>query len=1122
LSLGAVAVVGAGLSIASRFPLTKGLTSLLWEALDSDPAARSAVASKVGRTDAPAKLLVGDDWDAVQVAWAEVATSPDARRRFQTQFVALDTERSQRPSPAHEGLTRLIHAGVVECVVSLNWDTALERAYRRLYGTSLPEGVLFKPHGDAASPNSPWTLPHEPGLVPVAVAGQVTQLASEHARTLLVIGYSESDRIVVDELIRPLDTSWRTIRVGPSANGANDLPVGAEVAMPMLAKPYAEREERASWHVVSYTGRRGLDAALAGERLGPQDVDACPELDEVAVVVQALRRDKSVVLNGQSGVGKSITAYQALHRLADEGFETLRLRDDARSRGLHAWLTDLAAFPQKKVLLVDDAQDLSPDRVRELAEAARADTLVLVVGIDHVAGGVRTVQLSASAAVARLARFVREGRSEVFPLVRALDDQVGGHARDFFFDQRIEAAEQQSTSWQFFYMLTGGWRRVRRAALELRDDSRADLALLAIAVAQTAGVDAGVQRRELLSMLNVLGRDEAWLDTALSTLRARRLVTDSDGRIRCTHLRAALHVIEWMLHPPMWNHTSEPPIVIPPISSAANPALARPPRSPAEAKIVPPSLPRSELEADRDTACALIELVLESSDTPLRGCSWFVGSALSNDSRWMLIHRGVLSRERLENLAGRALSTPAGGDVASAANLVADLVGWFHGSVLESIKANAARLSDWYQSISAENGWALGDLANNVYNQDKEFAAQIAGYADPARLANLILDGGWPHIYSTSHALDRICTVGGTAAREAVATHLDEDAYQHMLSTGDPDLSQTATLIQHIASADHDLSLRLFQQAAPTLAGQFASNPARQWNGLSTPVMDVLGYGPHFLRRHKHPPAKCRRAARTFIRALDRQRIAEVLAGPNLEWGQMNFHEFVDLLIEADPTTFKDIATRVDLVAFEQSLRSRPKDSPRTALYVCACLAEHRPDEIHEILDRLEPDLSTLDPLIAYMAPRVAIRALRRGLPLDLGLAHHHWDWAAVVLMQLYEHDPHIAMEVAEANRVGMSKALRDNTSDPFEGLREWVSACDKAVPELVDSVIRGLPEGAVSSWARALRRPKKHGHSRRQEIAPLVHRATHLSGHAQKEAQALLKQFPSLEREGPQMKAIG
>ena len=124
LSLGAVAVVGAGVSIDARFPMIDGLEGFLWSALDADVSARAILAAVIGRPDGPAKRLVGNSPEAIGAAWSALGSNRVARAAFQQQFARLDLERSPVPSPAHEGLATLIHAGVVETVVSLNWDTA--------------------------------------------------------------------------------------------------------------------------------------------------------------------------------------------------------------------------------------------------------------------------------------------------------------------------------------------------------------------------------------------------------------------------------------------------------------------------------------------------------------------------------------------------------------------------------------------------------------------------------------------------------------------------------------------------------------------------------------------------------------------------------------------------------------------------------------------------------------------------------------------------------------------------------------------------------------------------------------------------------------------------------------
>ncbi|GAA4194550.1 hypothetical protein GCM10022288_30180 [Gryllotalpicola kribbensis] len=1116
LALGGVVVVGAGLSISSRFPATRGLTSLLWDALDTDVAARSKLASALGREDADAKSLVGDEWADVKQAWAAVAGSATARHRFQSQFVKLDGERSTQPSVAHEALARLVHSGVIECVVSLNWDTALECAYQRLYGAALPAGVVFKPHGDVAQPHVPWTLPHEPGVVPSDVLGTITQLRSTHARTLLIVGYSESDQVVVDELVRPLDQSWRTIRIGPHAMGGEDLKETAEVVLPALAERYAIREERSAWHTVTYAGSRGVDSWLAGQRLGPQDVDSCPELDEVQTIKRSLQHDRAVVVNGPTGSGKSICAYQALRGLMNDGYEVLRLRDNARQDGVRSWLTDLVAFPHRKVLFIDDAQDLSADTVREIAEAATPERLVLIVGIDHVAGGVNTVHLSASGAVARLARFVREQRASLFPHIRALDDHVGNHPHDFNFERRIDLAEREPTTWQFAYVLTGGWRRVRRQAMELRDQGRADLALAAIAVAQVAGVDSGVAQDELEALLPVLHRDQQWLERSIEQLRRRRLISESDGRIRCAHLQAALNVITWSLHPP--RHVFPPhrrPEVLPVASASASPrTTAYTTATPVDTTMpAPPQLPALEVERDRKAVGALIAFVLNSASTPLRGCTWLVGRNLDTDARWILRREGVLSDALYSELARRALAISGDGDIAEAAQLLSEVIAYSDGAVMVTVRAHADRLREWYAAIAPENGWALGDLANSLHQPDAEFAEQVAGFTDGRRLARLILDGGWPHIYSSSHALDRLCNIGGETLRASTKAHLDESAYRQMLDANPPELWHISTLIENLSAADHDLALRLVEHSAGQIASLLMMDPVRRWNDLFNLVFGTLGYAAITFGRRANLPAKCRPAARTLVRALDRDQVAQVLSGPQDQWGQMNFDVFIGLVEKADAATFADVADRLDFAKLEESLATPEGRPSGTGLYLCVQLFERKSDEVRLILDRLEPSLIALDSFIAFMAPDVAARALRRGLPLDLGLDHHRWGWAAAVVARLAEHDAGLALEVVEANRAGVVEGLTNNTSDPFDNLNAWVEVCDHLDSTLIDTLIAELPEGAVSKWERAIKRPQRYGHSRRDQIAPLVFRAARTSGHVKSEAEGLLQRFPALAR---------
>jgi hypothetical protein len=60
------------------------------------------------------------------------------------------------PSVPHGALARLAHARKVVEVVSFNWDTLLESAFKQRFGFEInAQGpILTKPHGDCRTPEA--------------------------------------------------------------------------------------------------------------------------------------------------------------------------------------------------------------------------------------------------------------------------------------------------------------------------------------------------------------------------------------------------------------------------------------------------------------------------------------------------------------------------------------------------------------------------------------------------------------------------------------------------------------------------------------------------------------------------------------------------------------------------------------------------------------------------------------------------------------------------------------------------------------------------------------------------------------------------------------------------------
>lgn len=538
-SYDAIVVVGAGLS-AYGYPMTAELPPLLWQAIETDPAALDELRSTTGRIGTAKEILSSTN---VQLGWQLTRTHPSVRSAFQHAFVQLDVDR--KPSQAHRDLARLIRLRRVEVVISYNWDTCLERAYEETYGIPLPQGTLFKPHGDVAHPDEAWTLPDEAGLVPERVIQKLAEL-HERPRTLVVVGYSGSDEVVVEKLLGPLERNSPIVKVGPSAKGEGAVPGTADTVLAALLESLEPTNSLTGWRYVNFQRTRDFGAALRGERLRSIDVDACPELPAASRLADRLRTSQFATVSGASGSGKSITAFHAARRRNLDGWAIVEL---ARPGVVSASdIADFRQIPGPVLAVVDDAQAIDPFLLADLEACVDSQHAVLLVSTERLE--VRDDEmLIASQAQQIIFDYCKANIDTVGSLLTTLDDRVG---KSMFLEspmQRLELAHRTTTEpWVFMFVASGGDQRITSALDRAVDRAHPAVVFALICTAQMTTQDAGITSTDLAAWILQLAPElfaedgeiqQPKFEEALRFLKDERLVSDNNGRLRASHIRVA-------------------------------------------------------------------------------------------------------------------------------------------------------------------------------------------------------------------------------------------------------------------------------------------------------------------------------------------------------------------------------------------------------------------------------------------------------------------------------------------------------------------------------------------------------------------------------------------------------
>ena len=1074
-SSGAVAILGAGLS-AARYPMTAQLLAVLWHALDHDLDGRAALAAELGSADGPAKSLIGDDPGAVDAAWRTLVRRPSARDAFQRAFSRLDADRE--PSPGHYALARLIHAGLVEYVVSFNWDTALERAHEHLYGISLTRrtDILAKPHGDADDPGSPWVLPHELGSVPRAVLERVAQMAEQRPRTLLVVGYSGSDPAVVAELLGPARSQWPVVHVSPDATGADAVAGTADEVLPDLADRLGAPIDVPGWRWVTFRRSRDLRAALLGYRLGPQDVAACPQLPGSRQAAELLAQTRFSVLEGDSGSGKSITAFQAAAKMNRAGWSVVEL-----SQPGVATLETVRAFerlPGPVLAVVDDAQALDADVVHSFERSVDDDHAVLIVSTVRAPGAER-IRVAGRQAVHALARYCEDNRTAVEPVLREVDDRVGYGWTQESFERRLQAAAGADYAWQFMFVLSGGERRIAETMAALVEDDSADLAFAVLAAGQLLSLDAGRTSDELAANLGPLGKDAAWLDRALDRLAAERLVVARDGRLRTPHLRianrGAVHLIGDTNH-------------------AAGPALLEYTRS----RLLDPT-------------------------EPLQGRLWLLRALDGSDAlRYGGKHGRLVDEQVAARLVEEALAAPAGEERNVAAYLIW-VVSWYHALSRPLAEQAAAVLPRWIDEVSSDDvfglTWLLGALRSRHADLHLEVGAAVAPSVLAERLAahgSLRAGESWGRLL---HELAPPVAVGTPVGEhpedaeeadrwaDAFARTLDHDRLASWVRDGaDPStLRDGAELAEDLSFTVPTAAAAVIVALTPALSARLESDAADASNALVPWAFSLFplltSQSEEFWQEHARTYGLLRQAVAALVDTTDWAR-----AGRSLSQARLHELDQLDLLTSSlarfAPAAHNRLTAAVPLDALDETTRGHWADFSGITAVVHALSFGPAHEPARTWVRRHRAEIRWIPTILVPIAPDVAVEVVRRGglvsLETQRGL---RWQWCADALRAVAGVDADAARTVLHASRADVLQGFELAQTNMTEHLVDFVAAADVVDPSFVaDLVAQAPPEAYEEHWRARL----AGGDDERAAASLLVDRALRTTGPVRDMAAAL------------------
>lgn len=295
------------------------------------------------------------------------------------------------------------------------------------------------------------------------------------------------------------------------------------------------------WEKIDFSHQKDISEAIAGYRLQPYHVCACPRLAQVEEIKKRLDVVDYAIVEGEPGCGKSISVYQAAFDLFAQGYTVYRYIN----KNAEGTVFLPQSNEKKHLIIIDDAQNLPQFLLEHILSQSRKHTKIVLaftqLGTDtHLCS--QPIRITNFDAVKAIAQDYKKRKQEILPIVQKFDRFVGDGMMDTPFERRIKNAATKSTPWLFNYTLRGGWNTINEQFQTVYNHNKCGLLSAIIALFQVLKIDSTIDFKWLQTYIQTFDETIFWTEDDLDYLIRNKLVASSDD-VRIVHIESAKSII---------------------------------------------------------------------------------------------------------------------------------------------------------------------------------------------------------------------------------------------------------------------------------------------------------------------------------------------------------------------------------------------------------------------------------------------------------------------------------------------------------------------------------------------------------------------------------------------------
>lgn len=1031
---GSIIVMGAGASYSVGMPLCGQLAPIVWNVVEANLDLKKKLDIPL---ESSAKDCIGDNFNLAVKAYEAISHNDKAYNEFRKLFCDLNNEKNQINSIVHETICRMIHNGHITLVVSFNWDDLLESAWTKLYGTGINDckTQLIKPHGCVRNKKEKWILPNSPGFLSIndkKIINGITQ----RPKTLVLVGYSESDEEIVNEFIIPTDRINKSYRIAP--NAIDSIQMDASSVFKHIKHQYLRRlNNERYFEYIDYSNQVGIEPAILGHRLQPSNVKSCPELPVLYDAKTKLDFAHIVVIESEAGCGKSISAYQLAYKYIKFGYEVVKVNNERVCDNLDYIFGN---NDYKTIYIIDDAQQIDPRIVHKLFSYASAKRKFIITQTSTHEFGEEKVRITKASSVKAINDYYVSNADKIIEIVKVVNKKVGRNIGNLYLDMSLEQvlniAKKEETPWLYNYSLRGGWSNTNNQYNIARDYNEAHLALVLISIKQILSLDKPVDYDWLVLKTERIKKNKIWINECIDYLNDERIILSS-REIRTHHLQMAIRIIM---------------------------------------KFV-----KDSNNEEREWIVHFLEEEMLLENTPLRGVLWFFNMSFSFELRYVLdwyFQKNVF----FDKLLVRIMSEKDNDEWVYSLYVLSDVI-------LRSDKKNIFDINNKYgdflkysiENVNKKIVYPLYELINDMINCDLKKKIEFVNGLDLEHVISSISNIKIDYLYSYAKFFNRLIYQQKLSWKKKWSNKFPYDDLEKKLVNSGPEKIESAMeFVYTLLMLDSDKAFRIYDALLPNMKYALKKDLSGTLGRLELNfLLNLCGQG---LFSKGRPNKKQINAAKQFVDLIDESSMTDLLQnGVERDWGR--FYRFASIIFTHGYEKFSNAILDVDFLKLEKNIKNCWINQNDEFEMLIIMLAQIRSEEVDELIYNNSTKLEFLNPTLLIFSPRTAIKVFSEGKKVNiLPSKRVYWETSKDALMVLRRFDKKFAKDIVKISFEEIQKSFV--ILDPIDWEKYYlffdeVRKCNKEVASNV--VISSYENAVLDRWYSNFN-AENHKHNQRKK----------------------------------------